>query len=153
MLDALLQTFPKRADSILEILIQIQKDKPDHFISKEEIQAIARYVNEPESRVYSVVSFYTLLKTKPQGKHLIQVCKDVPCFINDQMDLVSYLKKLLSIEMNQTTEDGMFTLEFTSCLGCCEQGIVMRIDDKTYGNLNKNKVKVILASYKEGNHG
>jgi NADH-quinone oxidoreductase subunit E len=153
VLDRILNHFPRKADSILEILLKIQKEKQNHYVSREEIKAIADYVNEPESRVYSVVSFYTLLKTSPQGKHIIQVCKDVPCYVNDQFDLANYLKKLLSIDMNQTTEDGMFTLEFTSCLGCCEQGIVMRIGDKIYGNLNKNKVKVILAAYKEGHHG
>ena len=149
MRDHFLKDFPKSADSILEILLKIQEEKENHYISREEIKSIADYVGEPESRVYSVVSFYTLLKTKPQGKYIIQVCKDVPCYIANQFDLLLELKKLLNINIGEVDLEGLFSIEYTSCLGCCEQAPLMRINHEIYGNLTKDKVKAIIASYRE----
>jgi NADH-quinone oxidoreductase subunit E len=145
----ILKDFPKTADSILEILLKLQQEKDNHFISRDEIKTIAEYVGEPESRVYSVVSFYTLLKTKPQGKYIIQICKDVPCYVLDDFNLKKTLSDLLKIDIGEVDANQLFSLEYSSCLGCCELAPMMRINHKIYGHLTKDKVKAILSTYME----
>jgi NADH-quinone oxidoreductase subunit E len=149
VLDKILNDFPKTSDSILEILLKLQQEKENHYISRDEIKAVADYVNEPESRVYSVVSFYTLLKTKPQGKYIIQICKDVPCFVVDEFNLKQTLSKLLNIDIGEVDSNQLFSLEYSSCLGCCELAPMMRINHKIHGHLTEDKVKAILSTYKE----
>ncbi len=148
LLKEVLKKYPKTEDQLIEILLDYQAEKINHYISKEEIVEIASYLSIPESKVCSVLSFYTFFSNKPRGKHIIQVCKDVPCYVSSDVDVLKTIEKELGIRVNETTPNQQFTLEFTSCLGCCEAGPAMRINDKTYTNLTADKVKAILSEYK-----
>ncbi len=131
-------------DKLVDILFECQKQSDENYLSHEVIFEVSKEMNIPESQVAGVASFYSMLSTKERGRHIIQVCNDVPCYINDSMNLVEELEKLLEIKMCETTEDGMFTLEFTSCLGCCEMAPVIQVGDKIYGNLTPQKLKGII---------
>lgn len=148
MIKELLQKYEKKEDLLLEILLECQVEKSDHFISKEDIKEIANYLSIPESKVCSVLSFYTFFSDKPRGKHIIQVCKDIPCYISSDVNVLKIIEKELGIRVNETTANKQFTLEYTSCLGCCEVGPVMRINDKIYSHLTADKIKAILSEYR-----
>ncbi|MCF7931366.1 MAG: NAD(P)H-dependent oxidoreductase subunit E [Acholeplasmataceae bacterium] len=148
LLKEVLQKYPKKEDQLIEILLDYQAEKSNHYISKEEIIEIASYLSIPESKVCSVLSFYTFFSNKPRGKHIIQVCKDVPCYVSSDVDVLKTIEKELGIRVNETTPNQQFTLEFTSCLGCCEAGPAMRINDKIYTHLTADKIKAILSEYR-----
>jgi len=148
LLKEVLQKYPKKEDQLIEILLDYQAEKNNHYISKEEIVEIAAYLSIPESKVCSVLSFYTFFSNKPRGKHIIQVCKDIPCYVSSYVDVLKTIEKELGIRVNETTQNGQFTLEFTSCLGCCEAGPTMRINDKIYTHLTTDKIKAILSEYR-----
>lgn len=137
----------KKPEKLIAILLEYQKSKPTNHLSNEDLRAVAQEMDLPESRVYSVATFYSLLSTHKRGKHIIQLCNDVPCYINGSFNLKEALEKALGISINQTTADGMFTLEYTSCLGCCEKAPVMRIDGDCYGDVTEQSVKDILKQY------
>ena len=134
----------KTPDKLIEIMLNVQGSSGINCLSMEDIATISKEMDIPESRVYSVASFYSLLSTQPRGKHVIQLCHDIPCYINGSVDVLKELEQELEIKIGETTKDQMFTLEFTSCLGCCEIAPVMQIDDKVYGNLTSNKIKEVL---------
>jgi NADH-quinone oxidoreductase subunit E len=146
----ILESYPVSEDYLLEILIDVDKQKENHFISEEEISIISKYLGIKESHVCSVVSFYTLLSTTPRGKYIIQICKDVPCYLNDDFNVLKTVENELNIKVNDTTRNNKFTLELTACIGCCDEAPAMRINDKTYTNLTKEKVVKIINDYKEG---
>lgn len=148
----ILSNYPKQKDYLLEILIDIDQKKENHFVSEEEITVIADYLGTRESHVCSVMSFYTLLSTSPRGKYIIQICKDVPCYLNDSFNVLETVEKFLGIKMGETTEDKLFSIEFTACIGCCDEAPAMRINHKTYTNLSKGKVITLLEEYMEGQH-
>ncbi|MBU1144865.1 MAG: NAD(P)H-dependent oxidoreductase subunit E [Firmicutes bacterium] len=148
LLKEILKKYPKTEDQLIEILLDFQSTKNDHYISNEEIAEIAEYLNVPESKVCSVMSFYTFFSTVPRGKHIIQVCKDVPCYVASDINVLKIIEKELGIRVNETTSNQQFTLEYTSCIGCCDAAPAMRIDDKTYTNLTANKIKAILSEYR-----
>ncbi|BCR35913.1 NADH-quinone oxidoreductase subunit NuoE family protein [Mariniplasma anaerobium] len=148
MLKELLEKYEKKEDLLLEILLECQVVKSDHFISKDDIKEIADYLSIPESKVCSVLSFYTFFSDKPRGKYIIQVCKDIPCYISSDVNVLNIIEKELGIRVNETTSNKQFTLEYTSCLGCCEAGPVMRINDKIYTHLTADKIKAILSEYR-----
>lgn len=135
-------------DKLIGIMLECQSCSAQSYLTPEDIAQIAVEMNLPESRVYSVASFYTLLSTEPRGKYIVQVCNDVPCYVKGSMNLVSELEKELGIKMGETTDDKLFTLEFTSCLGCCDMSPAMQIGDEVYGNMTPDKVASILDEYR-----
>jgi len=150
LLEKVLNNYPKRKDYLIESLIDVDETKDDHCITEEEIKRIADYFEIKESHVCSVMSFYTLLSVAPRGKYIIQVCKDVPCYVNDTFNVIDTISEFLSIQVGETTKDRLFTLEFTACIGCCDEAPAMRINHQTYTNLTKGKVILILEELTEG---
>jgi NADH-quinone oxidoreductase subunit E len=138
----------KTPDKLVGVLLEYQKTTNRNYLTNEDLKDVARKMNLPESRVYSVATFYSLLSIKPRGKYVIQLCRDVPCYVNGAFDLREELETALGISMGETTKDGLFSLEYTSCLGYCEMAPVMRIDQKIYGNLNSKKLAEVIADYR-----
>jgi NADH-quinone oxidoreductase subunit E len=147
-----LNRFPKQKEYLIEILLEYQRQKSTHSFTESELKEVAKYLNIPESRVCSVVAFYSFFSTQPKGHYVIQVCHDLPCHLNDHFDLLASLTTLLEINIGETTKDGLFTLEHTSCLGHCDKSPAIRVNEKIYGNLNLDKLKAIIAECKENGH-
>lgn len=145
-LGKLLSNYSKTEDSLIMILLELQSLKKSNFISEKELIEIANYLGITESKICSVMSFYTLLSTTKRGKHIIQVCNDVPCYLNDDINVLERIERELGIRVNETTKDEEFTLEHTSCIGCCNESPSMRIDNTSYTNLTPEKISSILQS-------
>lgn len=64
--------------------------------------------------------------------------------------VIRHLQDLLSVEIGETTKDGLFTLELSSCLGMCSVAPSMMIDEIPYGNLTPDKVTQIIVQLKDG---
>ena len=75
---------------------------------------------------------------------MIQVCHDVPCFVNDSTSIYDKLVELLEINDGETTQDDLFTLEITECLGRCGESPAMRVNDLVYVSLTPAKVEKII---------
>lgn len=130
----LMQTLQK-AQSIFGYLpYEVQK-----FISEE--------TNIPLAEIYGVVTFYTQFTTVEKGKHKIGVCLGTACYVKGAQAVMDKLTEELQIKMGETTEDRLFTLEATRCLGCCSLAPVMMIDDDVYGKVDPKKVPEILKKY------
>lgn len=131
-------------DQLIAIMMDCQAASENHYLSHEDVRTIAEEMAVPESHVFSVASFYSLLSIEPRGKHIIQICNDIPCYINGSINLVEELQNVLGIQMCETTDDKLFTLEYTSCIGCCEMAPAMQVGDTVYGNLTPAKIKTIV---------
>lgn len=143
-----LEKYGSTPDKLIGAMLAYQRSTPCNYLTMDDIREFAKETGLPESRVHSVASFYSLLSTKPRGKYIIQICNDIPCYVNGSMNVVRELEKKLRVKMGQTTEDGMFTLEFSSCLGCCDKAPAMQIGSKLYGNLTPEKLSDILAAHR-----
>jgi len=148
LLEKILEKYPKTEDYLLEVLVEYQATKNDHYVTEEDIQMLANHFSITESKICSVLSFYTFFSDKPRGRYIIQVCKDIPCHVNGSTNIIKTLEHELAIKMGETTPNQMFTLEYASCLGCCDNPPAIRIDGKTFTHLTTDKVKAILAEYR-----
>ncbi|MBE0700967.1 MAG: NADH-quinone oxidoreductase subunit NuoE [Acholeplasmataceae bacterium] len=148
-IEQILTKFPKTPDRLIEILLAVQANHPQNYLPEDDLRKIAHHLDIPESRVCGVVSFYTFFSTVPRGRHVIQVCESIPCHVNGAETVLSTLRSLLKVKLGETTEDGLFTLETTNCLGCCDEPPVMRINQKIYHNLTPDKIKAIISEYQE----
>lgn len=123
------------------------KQRVSGYISEEAIVEIAEVLGLTVGEVYGVATFYSFLSTKPQGRHVLKICKSLPCYLKDASMIIENVKKVIGIKPGETTPDGMFSFELTNCIGACDQAPAMLINDKVYGNLTPERVFEILQSH------
>lgn len=99
----------------------------------------------PLSEVSGVVTFYSFFSTRPRGKHVIRICLGTACYVRGGRKVVDHLLRSLHVELGETTEDGMFTLEIARCIGACGLAPAMMIDGEVYRQVNVNRLDAILA--------
>lgn len=137
-------------DILICLLHRIQDHYQSHYIPAEVGEMVAEELNVSPSKVYEVLTFYSMFSTKPRGKYIIRVCTSLPCHVPGGREIVEFLKRKLGIDFGGTTKDGLFTLEETGCLGLCGVSPVMMINDDYYGDLTVEKVENILEGLKGG---
>ncbi|MBA4389839.1 MAG: NADH-quinone oxidoreductase subunit E [Syntrophus sp. (in: bacteria)] len=142
--EAILKKFKPTLDNILYILHDLQDENPQHYLSKDDIKVCADYLNIPYSYTHSVASFYTMFSMKPRGRNIIRLCDSPPCHLMGSKSLLDYLQRTLKVTTGETTKDGIFTLELTSCLGACGVAPAMMVNNEMFGNLTPEKVDTIL---------
>jgi NADH-quinone oxidoreductase subunit E len=117
------------------------------YLPKEALEAVGRALHTPISQVASVATFYSMLNTKPRGRHVIQFCEDAPCHVAGGREVWNALLEEVKLAPGETSADGRWTLITTSCLGVCSVGPVLMIDEDLHGNVEPKRVRDILARY------
>ena len=136
----------KEQKDLLPLLKEIQDIYG--YLPGEFIPEIARGLGLSISEVYGVGTFYSFLSVKPQGTNVIRVCKSVPCWLKNCELIIETLSRELGIKPGETTRDGRFSLQLTNCIGACDQGPAMMINDTTYVDLTPEKILESLNDYK-----
>ncbi len=101
------------------------------YVSVESEKIVADYLGMPPIAVHEVTTFYNMYNQRPVGKYKLNVCTNLPCQLRDGASALQHLEKKLGITMGETTEDGMFTLQQSECLGACADSPVMLVNDRT----------------------
>ena len=116
------------------------------YIPPEAIQSIARAMGLFPSQVQGVISFYTQLYTKPQGKNMVRVCRGTACHVRGGKTILKLVKRYLDVEEGETTPDYEYTLETVACIGVCALAPNMVIGNTTHGHLNPKKIAQLFGS-------
>lgn len=116
------------------------------YLRNDVMDEIAVAMNIPTAHIWGVATFYHYFNLKPKGRHAISVCLGTACYVKGGDQILETVKKELKVAIGETTQDRLFTLEETRCLGTCGLAPVMMIDNKVYGNLTPKKVVEILHS-------
>ncbi len=148
--------------AILDEIIEGYKDKPGALIPVlQQAQAVFGYLPEvalkrvavgmkkPYSEVAGVVSFYSFFSTAPRGKHLIRVCLGTACYVRGGLQVLEAIKDKLGIDVGETTEDRLFSLEVARCFGACGLAPAVSIDDEVHRRVRAARVGQMLAKYYE----
>ncbi len=114
------------------------------YIPENEIEKLADEYAMSKTKVYGVISFYSMFHTEPTGKYLIRICNSLSCHLNRSDDVVTGVQEYLGVESGETTEDKKYTLEIVECLGHCGEGPVMMVNDKIYTHVSKAAALKIL---------
>jgi len=131
-----------------ELLNRIKEEQAKNgSVSEEAMMEIAQALQLPIGDVYGVTTFYSFLSTQPLGRHVVRICKSVPCLLQDGETMAEVIEKELGIGPGETTADGRFTFELTNCIGACDQAPAMLVDDEVYGDLTPDKIREILQSF------
>ncbi|MGJ7497612.1 NADH-quinone oxidoreductase subunit NuoE [Variovorax sp. RT4R15] len=113
--------------------------KAHGHVSLESEKVIADYLGMPQIAVHEVTTFYNMYNQHPVGKFKLNVCTNLPCQLRDGATALAHLEKKLGIKMGDTTQDGMFTLQQSECLGACADSPVMLVNDRTMCSFMSNE--------------
>ncbi|MFZ2087913.1 MAG: NADH-quinone oxidoreductase subunit NuoF [Desulfobaccales bacterium] len=114
-------------------------------------RVIGAELNIAGCRIFDALSFYSMATWQPRGKHTIRLCHSPCCHVNGSDNILEIIQKELGVEAGGITADRLFTLELSACLGVCEVAPAIQIDEVVYGNLDRDKIRKILADYRAGN--
>ncbi len=128
-------------------LIPILQDivKENNFLSNDAMTEVARALDISAAEVYGVASFYSFLETKNEGKYKIYVCKSITCDMKNKNKIIKTAEEMLKIKLGGTSPCKEFSLLETNCLGLCDKGPAMLINDDFYTELTPTKIQEILG--------
>jgi NADH-quinone oxidoreductase subunit E len=144
--EQLLEKYPPTRDHLLNILHEVQANNPNNNISEDDIKLVAKYLNTTYASVYGVITYYSMISIKPRGKYIIRLCKSPVCRMIGSNDILNSLINSLGIEPGETTDDKLFTLEYSECLGQCDKAPVLMVNEKLYTELDDYKVNNLIKS-------
>ncbi len=132
-------------------LIPLLQSAQEHFgyIPRRAINYIAGVTGISESDIYGVITFYSQFRLQPMGKYVIRACAGTACHVSGAKLIRETIEDELGIEVGDTTEDGLFTLNTVACIGCCSLAPVIMINNDTHGRLTPASVRKIIRNYRK----
>lgn len=147
--DEILEKHDRDSAALLAMLQDIQDNY--NYLPREALEHIAQQLALPMSRIAGMSTFFASFSLKPRGKHVCQVCTGTACYARGASQLVDKLKRDLDVDVGETSNDGMFTLETVNCVGACALGPLVKVGEKYHGHMNSSKIDKMLKKYrKEG---
>mgnify|MGYP001156628961 CR=1 FL=1 len=128
--------------ALIQVLQDIQYKYS--YISDDAMQYTADCLGIHPSEVYGVVSFYSFLGHRRRGRFIIRLCRTISCDMNGKSRVARQLTNDLGIQFGETTGDGRFTLEWANCIGMCDQGPALLVNDRVYAKVTPAMVNDIL---------
>lgn len=131
-------------------LIPLLQSAQDHFgyIPRRAISYISSVTGISESDIYGVITFYSQFRLQPMGKYVVRACAGTACHVSGAKTIIETIEDELGIEVGDTTEDGLFTLNTVACIGCCSLAPVIMINDDTHGRLTPSSLRKLLREYR-----
>ncbi|MEW6653726.1 MAG: NADH-quinone oxidoreductase subunit NuoE [Bacteroidota bacterium] len=131
-------------------LIALLQSAQDSYgcIPEHVIEYISELEGTPVADIYGVITFYSQFRLKPLGRNVIRICEGTACHVNGAKTILQALEEELGVTVNETSEDGAFTLLSVACLGCCSLAPVMMINNETFGNLTTSKIQKTLRNFR-----
>ena len=149
--DKLVTLYPVRRSALVPMLLYAQDEVG--AVNDPVIAEIARRIGITELDVRNVISYYSLLHTKPHGKYHVQVCTNISCMLRGAYDLFEHCKERLGVENKQTTPDGLFSLEEVECIGACCWAPAVQVNYDFHDDVTPGKMDAVLESYRQKGEG
>jgi NADH-quinone oxidoreductase subunit E len=147
----MLMHYPTKRSVLVPTLLYAQ-DEIGH-LSDQAIQEIAQRLDLTELEVRNVISYYSMLTTKPRGKFNVQICTNIACMLSGADELFEHCAEKLGIRHKGTTTDGLFSLEEVECIGACSWAPAAQVNYDFQENLTPEKMDRVLDEYKKrGTH-
>jgi NADH-quinone oxidoreductase subunit E len=146
--DKLVTLYPVKRSALVPMLLYAQDDIG--YVSDAVVTEIAQRLDLLELDVRNVLSYYSMLRTKPAGKYNVQVCTNISCMLRGGYEILDHCKHKLGIGHKEVTKDGMFSLEEVECIGACCWAPAIQVNYDFHDELSKEKVDVIFQMYKDG---
>ncbi len=148
---AIIGRYPKdRQASAVVPLLDLAQRQNGGWLSRAAIEYVAELLEMAPIRAHEIATFYSMFNLKPVGRHLIQVCRTTPCWLNGAADLTRACCEKLGVGLGENSEDGLFTLVEVECLGACANAPMAQINDLYYEDLTPERLVEIIDRLRAG---
>jgi NADH-quinone oxidoreductase subunit E len=117
------------------------------YLSEKHLDNIAESLGISKSDIYGVATFYSFLYINNRARHIIRVCKSLPCFIKKSHRIVKAIEDLTGSKLNEPTQNARFSIQLTNCIGECDKAPAMMVDGRVYTDLTPGKIVQVLKEY------
>jgi NADH-quinone oxidoreductase subunit E len=142
-----MKEYPTKRSFLVPMLLYTQDELG--YISDAAISHLAKKTELTELEVRNVISYYSLLHTKPMGKYHVQVCTNISCMLRGGEEILDHCKGKLGIGHKQTTPDGMFSLEEVECIGACSWAPAIQVNYDFHHHVTPGKLDEILDTLRK----
>jgi len=133
-------------DSLIPILQDIQE--AEGYLSENAIVRIGGFLHMSTTKIFGLATFYDRFRFFPCGKVHLRICNGTTCFINGSASVVAAVREALGIEAGQTTRDGRFSYELTSCMGGCNEGPVVATGETYFTHVRVEDIPEMISKLK-----
>ena len=146
--DKLATIYPLKRSALVPMLLYAQDEVG--YVSDAVVAEIAQRLDLLELDVRNVLSYYSMLRTKPAGRYNVQVCTNISCMLRGGYEILDHCKHKLGIGHKEVTRDGVFSLEEVECIGACCWAPAIQINYDFHENLTPAKVDALFQLYRDG---
>jgi NADH-quinone oxidoreductase E subunit len=140
----ILSRYPEKRAALIPVLALAQREFG--WISQEVADYVGGLMGYPPSDVLSTATFYTLLRKKQAGKHHLEICRNVSCWLMGAYACAEVVKEKLGVDRDELTPDGKFSWGFTECLASCGTAPAMQVGDRYFEDLTPERICEIIES-------
>jgi NADH-quinone oxidoreductase subunit E len=145
--EEMLTHYPTKRSALVPTLLYAQDEVG--YLSDEVIRELAERVGLTELEVRNVISYYSMLTTKPRGKFNVQVCTNIACLLRGGEEILDHCKTKLGVPNKGTTADGLFSVEEVECIGACSWAPAVQVNYDFHENLTEEKMDKVLDEYRK----
>jgi len=139
--------YPTKRSVLVPTLLYAQDEVG--YVSDEVVSELARRLALTQLEVRNVISYYSMLTTKPRGKYNVQVCTNIACMLRGGEEILEHCQQKLGIGHKGTTADGLFSLEEVECIGGCSWAPAVQVNYDFHENLTPEKMDSVLDEYRK----
>ena len=147
----IMESYENDPQQLIAVLLDIQAASGRNCVEQRWAELASSVLNVPLSKIYDVLTFYSMFSTTMRGKYVIEICQSTPCHFTQAEEVVRWFETAAGIKIGETTADGKISLSRTSCIGACDIGPAVKIGDDVFGNLTEEKVKILVKYCMEEN--
>jgi NADH-quinone oxidoreductase subunit E len=147
--DRMVTLYPLRRSALIPMLLYAQDEVG--YLSDQVIREVAARIEITELDVRDVISYYSLMRTRPAGKYHVQVCTNISCMLRGGNELLAHCKQRLGIGNKETTPDKVFSLEEVECIGACSWAPAVQVNYDFHENLTPDAMDKVLNGYRARN--
>jgi len=134
----------RQRSAVISALHAVQHENHG-YVTAEQMNAIADYLELPTIQVYEVATFYSMFQTRAVGRNEVAICTNVSCMLRGADEIVDHVEKKLGVKLGESTADNrIFLKKEEECVAACCGAPAMMVNHKYFENLTIEQVDEIL---------
>lgn len=147
--EAIVARYPRPRSAILPLLYLVQS--VEGWVSPEGLREVAELLGLRTAEVEAVATFYTMIRPRPTGRHVVNVCTNLSCALRGGRDVYAAAREAAGLRPGEeSSADGLFTVREEECLGACDGAPVMQVDFANHERVTPERARELLDALRRG---
>jgi [NiFe] hydrogenase diaphorase moiety large subunit len=140
-LDQILERYGHQPTNLMQILREAQECYG--YLHPDAIDYLTARLKVPRTKIEGVASFYSFFYLEPRGKYRVLFSDNITDRMLGNQALMERMCSNLWIEPGKVSEDGLVSVDYTSCTGMCDQGPALLVNNIAITRLTEQRVDTI----------